>query len=159
MACVHCSVLSDISRGHSRSCNAFWVFSFFFGGWFLNASSGSLANCSYNVKFQLLDRVTTQPIDLLKYLHCSVVLLLYLRSPTIVPQMASASQHFPASGIQDLQVLPVTIPQPLRFPALCWDLSSPMLGFLLIFYLNSSTARNFIQQSASSYCLIAHKVL
>lgn len=130
---------------------------FLFGGWFLNARSGSLANCSYNIKFQPLDRLTTQPIDLLKHLHCSVILLLYLRSPTSVPQMASASQHFPASGIQHLQVLPVTLPQPLTFPALC--LSSPMLGFLLIFYLNSSTARNFIQQSASSYCLIAHKVL
>lgn len=113
---------------------------------------------TYNSKFQLLDRLTTQPRDLLKYLHWSIILLLHLRSPTSVPQMATASQPFPADGIQHLQVLPVKLgSELLPVTSSASEVSSSVLGVLFphagffcsFFYLTSSTARNFIQQSAA----------
>lgn len=120
----------------------------------------------YNTKFQLLERLTTQHTDLLEHLHCSVILLLHLRSPTSVPQMSTGSQHFPAAGIQHLQVLPVTFgPELLPATSTASEVSSSELGVLFphagffAYLLSSSTARNFIQQSTSSYCLVTHEVL
>lgn len=86
---------------------------------------------TYNIKFQLLDRLKTQPTNLLKYLHCGVILLLHLRWPTSVPQMATGSQHFPAAGIQHLQVLPVTFgPELLPVTSTASEVSSSVLGVL-----------------------------
>lgn len=102
------------------------------------------------IKFQLWKDLTTWNTDLLQDLHCSVILLLHLGSPTSVPQTAPGSQRSPAAGIQHSQVLHVTFwSELLPDASAAAEVSSSAVrssippcwvSCLVGFYLTSSTA-------------------